>query len=258
MSVKVDGQDVFLASGTKEYSNSKQSIVCLHGSGLDHTCWLALLNKLENENYNLIIPDFPGHGCSDGHSLRSITEQSEWLDKLLQTLECESPIIIGHSQGGLVALNYCCNLNNVQKLILVNSSSKISVHPDLINLAKQNDEKAVDLMLKWAYTGHEKNYTTERVARKIIMSRTLSQTLAVDFMACNNYQIDEEHIKKIRVPTLIISSENDKMIPSSLSSELQKIIENSEIKTMENTGHMAILEEFSKVGDLIGSFLSKA
>ena len=57
MSVKVDGQDVFLASGTKEYDNSKQSIVCLHGSGLDHTCWLALLNKLENENYNLIIPD---------------------------------------------------------------------------------------------------------------------------------------------------------------------------------------------------------
>ena len=160
----------------------------------------------------------------------------------------------------LIIKNFAKALNKIvllQKLILVNSSSKISVHSDLINLAKQNDEKAVDLMLKWAYTGHEKNYTTERVARKIIMSRTLSQTLAVDFMACNNYQIDEEHIKKIRVPTLIISSENDKMIPSSLSSELQKIIENSEIKTMENTGHMAILEEFSKVGDLIGSFLSK-
>ncbi len=255
MVVTVEGKDTLVANGNSFFDISKPSIICLHGSGLDHTCWLALVNKLKLKEYNFVIPDFPGHGYSEGSSLKTIEEQVNWLEKLIKKLKCISPIIIGHSQGGLVALSYCMNSNNIEKLVLVNSANKIKVHPDLIKLAMDNNPKAVDLMLKWAYSGHNKSYTTEKVAKKILNFRGLSKTLAVDFMACDNGEIDEAKLNNIRVPTLIITSSNDKMVPATLSMKLSKFISKSSVEQIEETGHMTLLEDFNEVGDIIKKFI---
>ena len=257
MVTTIDGKDILIANGKNIFDKKKQSIFFLHGSGLDHTCWLALANQLSSLDYNLVIPDFPGHGYSEGQSLQSIEEQSAWLEKLINQLDCKTPIIIGHSQGGLVALNYSLNSKNLQKIILINSSNKIPVHSDLIELAEKNDSKAVDLMIKWAYSGHNKSLTTELVAKKVISSRELSKTLAVDFSSCNNCRINNDDIKKLNLPVLIITSDNDKMIPSTSSAKLHELIAQSSFEIIKDAGHMLILEEFSKVGDLIKPFLTK-
>ena len=255
MVVKVEGKEILVANGNRIFDPSKPSIICLHGSGLDHTCWLAVVNKLNLEKYNFLIPDFPGHGYSEGSSLESIKAQSDWLEKFINAVQCKSPILMGHSQGGLVALSYCINSKNVEKLILINSSNKIKVHPDLIKLAKENDPKAVDLMLKWAYSGHTKSYTTEKVAKKVLNFRELSKTLAVDFVACDSGEIDEVELKKINVPTLIIASSNDKMIPANISTKLSEFIPKSSVEQIEETGHMILLEDFNEVGDIVSKFI---
>ena len=52
-----------------------------------------------NKNYNVLSIDLPGHGNSEGKSLKSIEEISNWLEKVFNELNISDLTIIGHSQG---------------------------------------------------------------------------------------------------------------------------------------------------------------
>ena len=50
--------------------------------------------------------DLPGHGNSEGSSLRSIEDMADWLNKVVKVIGIKDLTILGHSQGCLVALEY--------------------------------------------------------------------------------------------------------------------------------------------------------
>ena len=57
----------------------------------------------------------------------------------------------------------------------------------LIDLAKNGDSDAVKLMMKWGYE-RSKKFIGGNPVEKIIQSpRDISEILAVDLVACNNY-----------------------------------------------------------------------
>ena len=53
----------------------------------------------------------PAHGFSDGNPCKSIKENAEWINDLLVDLKLKDVVVIGHSQGCLVALE----LNRILK-----------------------------------------------------------------------------------------------------------------------------------------------
>ena len=266
MIVQIDQQDVFIATGGSKFEESKPTIIYLHGSGLNSTAWVALSSQFPRYGFNVIIPDFPGHGYSSGESLESIEKQSHFVKSLIDTLKCSDVTIIGHSQGGLVGIEYCSQHQDVKGLVLMNSSHRIAVHPELIKLALANDPKPVDMMLKWAYAGHEGNIMTEKgqllafkksidVASMILHSRELSKTLAIDFIACDQYQRGKEASKKITASTFILSGGQDKMTPKKFSEELLEYIPNSKMENIDQAGHMLTSEEVVEVRNYLGEFI---
>ena len=59
---------------------------------------------------------------------------------------------------------------------------------NLLDLAKSGDSEAVKLMMKWGYEG-SKRFIGGNPVEKIIQSpREISEILAVDLVACNNYK----------------------------------------------------------------------
>ena len=195
------------------FDKNKKTIILLHGSGQSHVVWSLTTQFLSDHNYNVFAIDFPGHGNSEGKSLESIESMAEWLHEITIKLGIDKVILIGHSQGCLVALEYGNKyLSNIEKIIFVAGSYEIPVNKSLIDLALSGSMESINLMMKWGY-GNSKQFIGGNPLQKILNSpREIREVLAVDLIACNNYKNGINAAKKIKCPTFFIFGELDKMI----------------------------------------------
>ena len=249
---------MFVSTGGMEFNKEKPSILLMHGSGLNHIVWSFHEQFYASQGFNVLSVDLPGHGNSEGPSLKSIEEISAWVKSLIQKLSIEKIIIIGHSQGTLVGIDFAARYSElISSLVLVAGSYKMPVNQDLINLAEAGDEKSILLMMKWGYEG-SKAFIGGNPVKKIINSaREIREVLAVDLNACNNYKGGKESLGKIVCPTLCIFGDLDKMVSLEVGNKMASMIKNSEKKIINNCGHMIIFEKAFEMRKIVKEFLTK-
>tara|TARA_B100001173_G_scaffold92745_1_gene80234 strand:+ start:209 stop:958 length:750 start_codon:yes stop_codon:yes gene_type:complete len=249
---------VFVSTGGMNIDNQKPTIILIHGSGLTHIVWSLHEQFYTTQGYNVLAVDLPGHGNSDGPSLKSIEEISDWIKSLLVKLNIDKIIIVGHSQGGLVGIDFASRYPKLtEKIVLVANSYKMPVNQDLIDLAESGDEKSVILMMKWGYEGSKAFIGGNPVKKIINSSRDIREVLAVDLNACNNYKDGESAIKKINCPTLCIFGDLDKMAPAKIGLKMSEQIKNSETKIISDCGHMIIFEKAFEMRKIVKEFINK-
>ena len=230
----------------------------MHGSGLTHIVWSLHEQLLSSRGYNVLSVDLPGHGNSEGPSLKSIEKISDWVKSLMDTLNILKISFVGHSQGSLVGIDFVSRYPNlISSLVLVAGSYELPVNQDLIDLAEAGDEKSVELMMKWGYEGSKAFIGGNPVNKIINSSREIREVLAVDLKACNNYKNGSESLKKINCSTLCVFGELDKMVPLKTGIKMSKLIDNCETKIISNCGHMIIFEKAFELRKLVGEFILK-
>ena len=250
---------MFVSTGGMDFDKKKPSILLMHGSGLTHIVWSLHEQFYATQGYNVLSVDLPGHGNSEGPSLKSIEEISDWIKSLMNVLDINKLIIIGHSQGSLVGIDFAARYPNlINGLVLVAGSYKMPVNQDLINYAEAGDEKAVLLMMKWGYEGSKAFIGGNPVKKIINSSREIREVLAVDLNACNNYKGGKESLEKINCPTLCIFGDLDKMVPLEVRNKMASMIKNSEKKIIRNCGHMIIFEKAFEMRKLVKEFILKS
>ena len=237
---------------------NRETIIFLHGSGLSHIVWSLTEQFFSNKNFNVLSIDLPGHGNSDGPCLNSIEKISEWLEQVFTKLNLKNLILIGHSQGCLEILEYTYKYKSrLKKLVFVGGSNKMPVHPDLIELAQNGDSDAVKLMMKWGYEGSKKFIGGNPVEKIIQSPRDISEILAVDLNACNNYSNGLNAAKKIEVPSMLIFGELDKMVNLESGKKFSDLIKNSNTHIIKGCGHMIMIEKAFEMREKILEFLNK-
>jgi len=241
-----------------EFENEKPTILLMHGSGLTHIVWSFHEQFYSTQGFNVLSVDLPGHGNSEGPSLKSIEEISDWIKSLMEKLKIKKITIIGHSQGSLVGIDFAARYPElISRLVLVAGSYRMPVNQDLINYAEAGDEKAVMLMMKWGYEGSRAFIGGNPVKKIINSSRDIREILAVDLNACNNYKGGKESLGKINCPTLCIFGDLDKMVPLEVGNKMASMIKNSEKKIISNCGHMIIFEKALEMRKIVRDFLNK-
>ena len=258
MNFLIDNKTVFSADTGAEFDSNKHSIILLHGSGQSHVVWSLTAQYLSDQDYNVFALDFPGHGNSDGDSLKTIEEMAEWLDKVIKKIGIQNLTLVGHSQGCLVALEYANKFpKKIKNIVFVAGSYKIPVNKSLIDLASSGDIESLNLMMKWGY-GHSKQFIGGNPLQKILnSSREVIEVLSVDLKACNNYKNGINAVKKIKCRTFFIFGESDKMIKLENGKEFSGLISGSEIHVIKDCGHMIILEKAFEMREKIVEFLKK-
>ena len=83
MKLSVNGADIFVATGGREFDRALPAVVLLHGAGFDHTAWALHSRWFAHHGYAVLAPDLPGHGRSAGPGLGSIAEMADWTAALL-------------------------------------------------------------------------------------------------------------------------------------------------------------------------------
>ena len=258
MNLQIENKQVFFTDTGESFDKSKHSIILLHGSGQSHVVWSLTAQYLSDQDYNVFALDFPGHGNSDGDSLKTIEEMAEWLDKVIKKIGIQNLTLVGHSQGCLVALEYANKFpKKIKNIVFVAGSYKIPVNKSLIDLASSGDMESLNLMMKWGY-GHSKQFIGGNPLQKILnSSREVIEVLSVDLKACNNYKNGINAVKKIKCRTFFIFGESDKMIKLENGKEFSGLISGSEIHVIKDCGHMIILEKAFEMREKIVEFLKK-
>ena len=258
MDFLINNTKVFSMDTGESFDDKKHSIILLHGSGQSHVVWSLTAQYFSSENYNVFALDFPGHGNSEGESLKTIEDMASWLNEFVNQLGIKKLSIIGHSQGCLVALEYASKFaKNLQNIIFVAGSYEIPVNKSLIDLALAGDMESLNLMMKWGY-GNSKQFIGGNPLQKILNSaREVREILAVDLIACDRYKNGINAVKKINCKTLFIFGELDKMIKIEKGKEFAGHISNSKVHIIKNCGHMIILENAFEMREKISEFLEK-
>ena len=258
MDFLINNTKVFSMDTGESFDDKKHSIILLHGSGQSHVVWSLTTQYFSSENYNVFALDFPGHGNSEGESLKTIEDMASWLNEFVNQLGIKELSIIGHSQGCLVALEYASKFaTNLQNIIFVAGSYEIPVNKSLIDLALAGDMESLNLMMKWGY-GNSKQFIGGNPLQKILNSaREVREILAVDLIACDRYKNGINAVKKINCKTLFIFGELDKMIKIEKGKEFAGHISNSKVHIIKNCGHMIILENAFEMREKIKEFLKK-
>ena len=238
------------------YDSKKPTIVLLHGSGQSHIVWSLTDQFLAEQGFNVFALDLPGHGNSEGPSLHSIEELSQWLNEFVEHVGVKKLVLAGHSQGCLIALEFAkLYPEKVEKIVFIAGSYSIPVNQSLIDLSLAGDMEALNLMMKWGY-GYSKQFIGGNPLQKILnSSREVREVLAVDLMACNNYKNGVDAVKSINCPTFFIFGEIDKMIKLDLGKKFANMIKNSQIHIVKDCGHMVILENAFEMREKITEFI---
>src|SRR5215813_6811463 len=92
------------ANGIRQHyyrtGGEKPSLVLLHGFMESGLCWLRVAKALEGD-YDIVLPDARGHGCSAGIASGISTDLLvQDAAALLRGLRLKSPSLLGSSMGG--------------------------------------------------------------------------------------------------------------------------------------------------------------
>ena len=258
MIFQLENKNIHVSDSGQGIDINKDTIVFLHGSGLSHIVWSLAEQFFSSKNYNVLSIDLPGHGNSDGPCLDSIEKIADWMEKVFDKLKLKNLILVGHSQGCLEILEYSSRYKErLKKLVFVGGSNKMPVHPDLIELAQSGHSDAVKLMMKWGYEGSKKFIGGNPVEKIIQSPRDISEILAVDLNACNNYSNGSEAAKVIDLPSMLIFGELDKMVNLQAGKKFSNLIKNSTTHVIKGCGHMIMIEKAFEMREKILEFLNK-
>jgi pimeloyl-ACP methyl ester carboxylesterase len=255
---EIEKKNIHASDAGQGIDSSKDTIVFLHGSGLSHIVWSLTEQFFSNKKFNVLSVDLPGHGNSEGPCLDSIEKISDWLEKVFIKLNLNKVIIIGHSQGCLEALEYSFKYKSrLKKIVFIGGSYRMPVNKDLIDLALNGDSDAVKLMMKWSYEGSKKFIGGNPIEKIIQSPRDISEILAVDLIACNNYLNGSDAAKAINCPTLLLLGELDKMVNVEIGKKFSNLVKDSTTHIIKRSGHMIMIEKAFEMREKILEFLNK-
>ena len=228
-----------------DYGEGENVLVFLHGWGQNISMMEPVGNKLKKNN-RIIIIDLPGFGESpEPKEIWTMYDYAASIKSLLDNLNVDNPVMIGHSFGGKISLIYASKYKT-SKLILFGSPFKKGVE-------KLSTKTKILKKLK-SVPGLNK---LENFAKKHIGSRDYKN--ASEFMRkilVEHVNLDiTEDVKKIKCPTLIIWGTMDDEVSIEDAYELEKLISDSAVIPYEGCSHYAYIERLGQTVNIIKNFI---
>lgn len=109
-----------------QWGTSGPAIVCVHGLTANAFCYQAFADQLAFD-HQVIAYDLRGRGDSDRPEQGySIPIHAQDLANLIDELELDRPIIVGHSLGALISLNFASHYpEKLSKLVLIDAGAPL-------------------------------------------------------------------------------------------------------------------------------------
>lgn len=253
---------------TNDILPNRQTLVFVHGLSGSSSAWLEYEKEFKKE-YNIISLDLRGHGKStklNGHKHYEIKNFEEDLNELTKFLGIKNFILISHSFGTLVALEFLANhQNKVASAIFLSPNFSIGkakserVIRPLISLLSRASAFFPLLRKNGWHIDYSKYKNTGdwNVRRMFVDIRNTGLKI---FFHCvrNSYKFDrEEFLSQIKIPALLVHGKNDTIFSAANSVKMAEKIENAELILLDNANHIIVFNNFTEVLSAIKNFAEK-
>ena len=257
---------------------SKKNFVFIPGAGMDHrTLSMFKFGSLEEE-YNIVAIDLPGHGYTSGPLIHDVEGHTKFCMELFEHIELNNPIFVGHSWGGLVALDLSLKVSN-SMTICMNIAYPFLVGDLLLEHAKGNFDQAVEFLTKYGvykfpeieiktqgfgvkgsgFYGRNKGeikspYGTKTVESdpereiklyplKRLFNQTQKEISSIDLKSCNKYRLRDSQLDELNNVKFIFC-DKDKLARYDADNIILKNLDlEKDIFILNETGHFPFFED---------------
>jgi pimeloyl-ACP methyl ester carboxylesterase len=191
----------------------------------------------------------PGH--PEGLGLKTIGEYTASVEAYLEKNSIEDPILVGHSMGGAIAIEYALHHSDLKGLVLVGTGARLRVDQGLMAKIMQDYHSASKSLAKMSVSPSCSQVLVDRIVREIL--RVRAQVTYGDFDACNVFDRMND-VERIVTRTLIVCGEDDQLTPPTYSRYLHQKMRNSELHIIAGAGHSVMLEKHREFNMVLEAF----
>ncbi len=233
------------------------ALLILHGWGASSESWILLQRALSKEGYRVIAIDLPGFGRSNPPATAwGVQDYSNFIEQFVRAIGLQQFFLLGHSFGGQIAISFTVQHQElIKKLILCAPpgirrppgarEKLLSVFSKMLNAALLvvPSKNLQDRLRAIGYRLIKRSdyFKAEGVMREV-MQRVIREDLFSIF-------------SQVRVPTLIVWGDDDRMVPVEDAYVLVREIPHSAVEIIPGAGHSPHLKTPEKLSQLVAKFL---
>lgn len=228
-------------------------IVLLHGWG-DAARGLRPLAEALAKHYRVIVPDLPGFGDSEVPPVAwGLNDYAKFLGSFLHKMDVEPYALIGHSNGGAIAIRaLAMDTVRAQKVVLLASAGVRSTYRGRKRFLRLIAK--VGKVLVWPLPGRLKQRLRKKVYKAIGSDMFVAEHLQQTFKKIVTDDVLAD-APKIHAPTLLIYGEQDDATPPAYGRQFQQRIPHATLRLLPQAGHFVHRDAERQVTDLVEEFL---
>lgn len=253
-------QDIELSGQKLHYDvtgpENGRPVILMHGWGCQFSTVRSIAAILESgmRVYNL---DLPGHGKSpEPTTVWGVYDYARLVGELIDTLQLEDPVLIGHSFGGRISI-VLASERPLSKILLVDAagikprrplkyylkvySYKAAKRLLPIALGRKRGEAALE---RWRGKAGSADYRNSSPMMRQIMSKSINQDLT-------------PLLSSIKASTLLVWGENDTATPLRDAHIMEKNIPDAGLVVFKGAGHYSFLDAAGQFRAVIREFFKK-
>ena len=230
-------------------------VILMHGWGCNHTTVAFIEQILIKEGLKVFNVDFPGFGNStEPPETWGVEEYTSLIESLCRKEKITSPVLVGHSFGGRVAILFSSR-NKTEKVVLVDAAGvkpsrplgyylkvyRFKAYKRLVYLllGKDKGEKIIE---KARLKKGSADYASASPRMRAILSKCVNEDLC--------------HVMpSIEAPTLLIYGENDTATPVRDAKKIERLVKGSGLVVIRNAGHYSFLDAPGQFAAVLSSFM---
>jgi len=244
---------------------SGQSVVLLHGVGMNKNVWAPQVNDL-GEDFDVVVFDMWGHGESALPNRElELNDYTEQLTALLDELEIESAHIVGHSMGALIAIDYalaqsCHSVSALNAVFMRTPEQSTAVHNRSAELSAGGVSVNLEETLqRWFGAPGEREFVdAENLARELLLAVNPQGYAAAYEVFASSDSVHANRLGELKVPSLFFTADGDPNSTPAMSQAMADLAPNGTAKVLAGHRHMMTLTAPELVSESLRTFFNSA
>jgi len=171
--------------------------------------------------------------------------------------------LVGHSMGGIVAMEICAqDPKRIEKLVLIDTNPLAELEEVKLKREPQISDALSGKLVNVIRDEMKPNYLASSENQDIILNICLEMALSLgpkvfinQSRALQTRADQQSNIQSINIPVLIMCGSEDKLCTVERHEMMHNMISNSELKIINNAGHMPTLEQPSETTEVLKEWL---
>jgi pimeloyl-ACP methyl ester carboxylesterase len=245
----------YLDKDERPDKNLGLSVVFVHGAGSSHEIWALQISEFKGA-HRVIAPDLSGHGLSGKGPDEIGVEEGFTMElaTLVNHLDLDHFVLVGHSMGGGVVMAYALNddLRRPAAITLVDTSPRLELSKLARGLAKETIETQLYLLKGRKSASFQEAY--DIVRREEDAKRKNPRVLTRDLAAADKFDVSDR-IGNINVPTFVLVGEHDDIISPNAAKQFEASLPRADIAVVKDAHHAAMLHNPKMFNQLLRKYL---